>query len=177
MQNVTTESDYLHIPVTPELIHEAQERSQAAYNIHGDYATTRPNSRMQGFIAEAAIKYCYPNLKYYNGTEHDLISEPSQTTIDVKSGKVTVPPRVAFDIMMLAYQTINSDILIFCSVTENFKTVIAKGFITTAEFKSLQFEIPEGAKIGPRTNDKLRYGIKGNQIYKMDEFTNFIENE
>ena len=159
------------------MILEAQDRSQAGYNHHGNYATTRPNSRLQGFIAEAAIKYCYPNLSYTNSIDHDLISNTNQTTIDVKSGKVTTPPRVAFNIMMLAYQTIKSDILTFCSVTENFKTVIAKGFITTKEFQSLQFEIPEGAKIGSLTNDKPRYGIKGNQIYNMKYLTDLIEND
>ena len=173
--NVQHERDYLHIPVNNEMLEEAKQRCQARHDIHGDYQTTKPNSRIQGFIAEAAIKYCYPSLNYHNGTQHDLETDDKQVTFDIKSGKVSSPPRVYFNIHLLAYQTIHSKHLVFCSVLDNFKVVIAKGHISTTEFKSLQFTIAEGERIGSLINDRPRFAIKGNQLHTMNTLADLFE--
>jgi len=157
------------------MLEEAKKRCQIRHDIHGDYMTTKPDSRLQGFLGEAAIKYCYPSLQYFDGTGHDLETEDQQVTFDVKSGKVGTMPRVYFNIHLLAYQTIHAKHLIFCSVTENYKSVIAKGHISAEEFDQLKFTIAEGDRIGPRINDRPRFAIKGTQLNKMSTLTDLFE--
>ena len=174
--NVESYKDFIEIPVTEDILKEAQERDQIKRDIYGDIKTRRTNKsfhRMTGFIAEVAINRTFGKLKYSDDNHYDFIGniKDRQITFDSKANSCQSIPQPHYEASIYDEGNFKSDVYIISRVLYNkefneYHKVWINGFISQKNFIKHRFLVKKGTKRFGYTCDDDRWEIRYTNLRK-----------
>lgn len=169
MKKITSEKDFLEITITKEIMEEAKERNNAFYMKYKHLGTKRKNKenqRINGYLAEVAIKKTFQKLKYSNNDEYDFLSINNKVKIDSKAQGCNSIPKESYVCTLYEEQKERDcDILIFSRVKNDHTKLWINGFIPKKEFLNKSKLIKKGTKNNNFTYDDNRYELEYKELY------------
>ena len=162
----------IEVIITSDILEEAKKRNEEYYARFGDAGTHRTNKqrqRMTGYLAEACIRYTFPEIKYSDDYFVDFILDSS--TIDSKAQGCNSKPLDFYSATLYEEQkNRDTDYYIFSRVKNDFTVAWICGIASKTKFFQIATLKEAGHKTNNFTYDQSRYELEYKKLGDMYSF-------
>lgn len=168
---IQSEAQIIEIKVTPEMLKFAQEKAKAM-GVLNQHSMMKGERNVEGILGELAALQYLPNSVATDNFDNDL--KIGEVTIDVKTKRLTMKPRLYYDCTVYGYNPNQAcHVYLFAGVKADHSVVWLQGFMSKPGFYQAAEFCPAGSE-RPLGNGKTltykedNYVVQVNKLTKMD---------